>query len=352
MAAIQKIKNKYGEITSYRITVSMGYDHGQKICKSTTYRPKETAPSKIDKEVNKFAVEFENAVLEGSAGLSGDKLLFKDFVKIWEDKGLKRKVLDGSITSRSKEDYIKIMKNHVIPTIGKKKLVKITSTDIDDLITALLESGKSKNTVRNVYNTIQACLEYARKKKYIKYNPCQDCDPLPKVESDDVRQHIFNEDQAQRFLSEALIKEYDINIGGRNHKTEKRSIPLQHRVYFTLALYSGCRRGELIALNWEDIDSVNGIIRINKAVSRSDEKGLYIKDPKTKAGKRSVDLPGECFDLLNLWKEEQQQISDELGSAWVGFHCGRDYDKNPVFIQTDSGKRMHVETPSHKFKQI
>ena len=348
MASITQRKNKDGTI-SYKVLVSLGYDDlGNKIQKTTTFKPTSQAPTKARKEVEAFAVEFEKAVKNGTACLSGDKIRLKEFVKIWEDNYLEKNVLSGSISIRTKEDYVRLMETHIIPYIGNMKLSEIRATHIDNVVLQLLKAKKSANTIRNIFNTLHACLDYAFKKDYIPVNPCLKCDPLPTVEHD-ASIHTFNEDQATRFLYEALVKEYNINIGGRIRHYEKRSVSLQFRTFFTLAFYSGCRRGEIVALNWNDIDSKAKTIRIDQAVSRSSE-GLYLKDPKTKAGKRTIKLPEVCFDLLNQWKLEQMQICMALGSAWDGYR-GRDYDKNPVFIQ-DDGKRMDVSTPTSKFKKI
>jgi integrase len=162
--------------------------------------------------------------------------------------------------------------------------------------------------------------------------------------------HTFNEDQAARFLNEALVKEYNVNLGGGSVcNYEKRPISLQFRTFFTLAFYSGCRRGELVALNWNDVNIEAKTIRIDQAVSRCND-GLFLKDPKTKAGRRTIKLPAICFALLQEWKTEQIKTCMALGSAWKGFR-GHDFDNNPVFIQED-GKRMNVCTPTSKFKKI
>ena len=244
------------------------------------------------------------------------------------------------------------------------KLNDIKSEHIDRIVMGLLDDGKSPKTIRNIFNIIRSCFDYAFRKNYIKENPCLRCEPLPVIHRDGDL-HTFNEDQVRRFLTEALTKEYEFQFKGHTRRyhevgsgeefevrdyTEHRSVPLQFRVYFTLAVFGGFRRGELIGLNWEDIDPENRTIRIRQAVSLS-EDGQYIKDPKTEAGKRTITLPETCFVHLEQWKREQKKICLSLGTAWEGFR-GKDYDRNPVFIQTDTGKRMNVQSPSAKFRKI
>ena len=366
MASITERKNKDGKITSYLIAVSMGRDeNGDKIRETTSYRPKATTPAKARKEVEQFAVEFEKMVKDGTAFTSGDRITFKQFVKIWEDNSLTQKVLSGTMSVSTKEWYCRMIEQHVVPSIGHMKLNQIKATHIDKIVTRLLNEGRKPRTVRSVFGAVRSCFNYALRKDLIRENPCLRCEPLPVIRKSG-ELHTFNEDQVQRFLNVALTQEYEVRIKGHtrqytvyngsgrefrvNNYTEHRSVPLQWRVYFYLAIYGGFRRGELIGLNWEDIDPKNKTIRIRKAVSLSDE-GQYIKDPKTESGKRTIKVPQVCFDLLNEWKIDQKKICLDLGTAWEGYR-GKDFDKNPIFIQTDNGKRMNVQSPSAKFRKI
>ena len=366
MASIIERKAKNGTI-SYKIVVDLGRDdHDKKIRETTTYKPKATTPGKAKKEAEAFAVEFEKNVKEGTAYLEADDYTFNKFVDLWDNNSLLVKVKTGSMTKHCREDYLKLLNYHVKPSIGRLKLSKIKAPHIDKIVRDMVDNGKSAATIRKVFVVIHSVFDYAYRKDYIKENPCNRCDPLPPIKKRDARLHTFNEDQIKRFLTEALIKDYTFTY--KEHKrrynayngthedftvhefTESRSVSLQFRVFFTLAVYSGCRRGELIGLEWKDIDPERKTIRIANAVSKSSE-GQYLKDPKTEAGKRTIKLPGECFELLEQWKLEQREISVKLGSAWEGYR-GKDYDKNPVFIQTDSGKRMYIDSPTQKFKKI
>ena len=362
MASIIERKNKDGKITSYRIRVSLGYDDdGSKIFEDTSYTPVATTPAKARKEVEQYAVEFEKAVKEGSAFTSGDRITLKKFVQLWDENSLTQKVLSGTMTKHTKEDYVHTMNYHVIPKIGHMKLNEIKSEHIDRIVMNLLDAGKSPKTIRNIFNIIRSCFDYAFRKKIIQENPCLRCEPLPVVRRDG-KLHTFNEDQVNRFLNDALTKEYEFKFKSHTCKAgtqgeyevqeyiEHRSVPLQFRVYFALAIFGGFRRGELIGLNWGDINHHDRTVTIRRAVSLS-EDGQYIKDPKTQAGKRTVTLPEVCFKLLDRWQREQKLICVKLGTAWEGYR-GKDYDQNPVFIQMDTGKRMNVQTPSETFRKI
>ena len=102
MASITERRNKDGKITSYSIVVYLGRDEaGDKIRETTSYRPKAKTPAKARKEVEDFAREFENAVKDGTAFTSGDRITFAEFVKFWENNSLSQKVLSGTMTKHT-----------------------------------------------------------------------------------------------------------------------------------------------------------------------------------------------------------------------------------------------------------
>lgn len=367
MASIKKITLKDGTI-GYQINVSLGRDKatGKQIRKYANYIPKEKAPTKIEKEVKAFAVEFEAKVKNGEL-VSGEKMTFSEFVKIWEKNWLPAK------TPSVRENYMEILRNHVLPAIGHLKITTIKATHIDAIIQAAKDAGKAPATIRDRFTVINSVFKYAYKKQYIKENPCQRCDERPTVTmrtGKDLR--FFNQDQARKFLRDALTMEYELKYGQRGRKakttgktysvkeyTVKRKVPLQWRVYFTMAIYGMFRRGEMCALTWNDIDEKNRTISIDKAAAMTN-KETYIKGPKTDAGIRKVSMPEEIFTLLGAWKKEQTALCMKLGTAWKGHRNGMkedgktpdSFDENNVFIQLENGLPVHLSTPGHKFHEI
>lgn len=364
MASITPRKNKKGEITSYLITVSLGYgSDDQKIRETTTFHPEAKTPAKARKEAEEFAVMFEKQVREGT--VFNDRMRFRDFVEFWDEQYLAVRVSTKDMTQVNRENYVSTLNRVFVPSIGHMKLKDIKSVHIDKIVNVMIKDGKSPKTIRNYFNVVRSIFDYAYRKNFIRENPCSRCNPLPRLKRGS-EIHYFTEDQVQRFLNDALTMEYEFTIKGHKRRysdkgsgeefsvkeyTEKHSVSLQFRVYFTLAIYSGCRRAELIALRWEDIDDAKRTIRIDEAITASIKNGEEVKDPKTENGKRTIKLPEVCFDLLRQWKNEQKKLCLKLGSAWEG-ERGKDYDKNFIFVQTDSGRRMNVQTPSEKFRSI
>lgn len=366
MASIKEMKNKAGEVTAFKISVNLGRNaDGKLLMKYTTYHPKATTPAKARKEAKDFAVMYEKQLKEGTLCTDGERIKFAAFLETWDSKCLTPRVLSGNMTERCREEYLSEIRRYALDSIGHLALSKITAMHIDDIVNGMIVLGRSPKTIRNFFNAIRSAFDYAFRKKMIAENPCARCNPLPKVEKAD-ELHTFSIDEVQRFLDEALTMDYPIEVKGSTRKytgkgtgeqfevksyTVTRKVSLQFRVFFTLAIYGGFRRGELIALNWNDIDPINKKIRIDESITLSKEKGEEVKDPKTRAGKRTIPLPQVCFDLLEQWRREQLKHCMKLGTAWQGYR-GKEYGKNPVFIQMDSGKRMYIQTPTAKFKKI
>lgn len=79
-----------------------------------------------------------------------------------------------------------------------------------------------------------------------------------------------------------------------------------------LLSFSGMRRGEALALSWNDINFKTNEIRINKTLSRG-LKGRLLKPPKTKKSIRTIEMDQKTMDILNEWKKRQKHDYFKLG---------------------------------------
>ena len=341
-------KNKSG---SYKIRVYLGEDlNGKKLFKNTTYKPKAQTPRAIEKEVMQYAADFEKRVLTGSY-LSGEELTLNEFFKIWL-----RDYAPKQLTASEVEEYEKTIKRVFLPALGNKKLSSINALHLQGIVSDLETKGLQPATIKKYFACISSVMNRAYKANVIHENPCMRV-LLPRIEGNPNEIRYFDREQAKTFLN-ALKMPYTVHYPKKIRKNgriipahdEIITVSLQFRALFTLAIYSGARRGELLALTWRDIDFNKYVMTINKATAHTKQKGQYIKEPKTKAGFRSVSLPGVCIDLLQEWKQEQQKQCAALGSAWEGF-TGFMYDDNFIFIQ-ETGKQMNLHTPLHKFRDI
>lgn len=362
MASIKARTNKDGEITSFLITVSLGRDPEtqKKIIETTSFTPTAKTPAKARKEAESFAVIFEKEVREGKINTDGDKITFSQFVKFYEKNVLESRVMKHTMTQRVAEEYSYYFRKHVIQHIGHLKLSKIKAPHIDEIVNTLIAEGYAPKTIHKIFNAVRSVFTYAYKKEYIRENPCDRCDPLPKIERRDL--NIWTENQVQTFfkiLDAEMITTYRGHVRTLQKTGEKYSVPdytethsnsLMFRLFYRLSYYGSFRRGEICALTWNDIDFDHNVIRIRHSIERSDKDGQTIKDPKTVSGIRDVTLPAHVFDMLKDWHEEQKKICETLGSAWKGTRDPQ-FDNNYVFIQ-DDGSLINIMSPSDKFRKL
>ncbi|SHO46831.1 tyrosine-type recombinase/integrase [Anaerocolumna xylanovorans] len=351
MATVEKRGN------SYRITVSNGYDvTGKQIREKITYTPdSETTEKQQKKALEKFIFEFEEKVKNGKY-LSGEKMTFAEFYEYWL-----KEYSDKHLEDTTLEDYVDELNNKIIPAIGHLKLAKINPTHLQKFYNNLLEDGVRKDgksggyspvTIKKNHAIISSMLTQAVLWQLIDSNPCDRVSPPKDNKMTDEVKH-FTLEQSISFLN-ALEMEYAtkykahyrIDDTGKKYYVqsyiETRSIPTQFKVFFNLALFGGMRRGELIALTWNDIDFINNTININKSTGYVKKK-MITKAPKNKSSIRVITIPAPVMDLAKKYRTEQLVYKLSIGDQWLG--------DNYVFIQS-TGKQMHLATPYGTFKDI
>ena len=119
--------------------------------------------------------------------------------------------------------------------------------------------------------------------------------------------------------------------------------PLKYRTLILLALDSGCRRGELTGLNWNDIYFNTSQISITKTTQYLNRKIIEKDNPKNSSSRRTITISQLTLLLLKLFKEEQDKQKQLLGDKWE--------NTNKVFTNKTGGL-MHPDTPSKIFKKI
>lgn len=339
--------------SSYRIKVSAGYDaEGRQIVRSCTFRPD---PAKTDRQNKKaleaFAIEFEQKVLSGKL-LDGEHMTFRQYIEsVWLPE-----YAEKQLAKTSCEDAKSELERVIIPAIGHLKLSQIQPLHIQKMLDDMEKNGYEKygkrysysaSSVKRYYAILSSCLQQAVYWQLIDENPCRRV-KAPKTER---KQEVkaFTLEEAQAFLS-YLEEPYTVTNRGRAKKDgepsaeheEVRRVPLQLVAFFYMALFGGFRRGELLALTWDDIDFDTGTAQINKSLTRTRE-GIITKTTKNRSSDRSVVLPAECMELLHRHRIAQKKHRLAVGSYWQ--------EHNMIFTQ-DNGKPLDPDTPSKAFRKI
>ena len=119
--------------------------------------------------------------------------------------------------------------------------------------------------------------------------------------------------------------------------------PLKWRAFFILIIYSGMRRGEMLGLEWHDIDFKTGMIHIERSSNYTKARGIYTDTPKTENSVRYIKVPMLVIDVLKGYKQWQEEESSRLGSKWV--------ETDRLFTKWN-GKPMNLQTPYGWLKEF
>ena len=311
---------------SYRLTVSEGFDLNGKpmIHRKTVHGTKKDA----EVELAKFVTEVQNGLV-----IDGKSLKFSKFTEIW-----KRDYGSKELAPSTYKRYCRMLETRLLPYFGHFYINKIKPTDIMkfyDLLekdTQLVRKkgnngSKTKKplsgkTILEHHRLLRAMLHKAVYWQLIVANPAE------RVQSPKARKpkRKSYDDEQTKILLENL---------------EQLSIEdTKYKVAIILTVFTGVRLGELMGLEWQDVDFKNGIISINRSSQYLADMGVFTKVPKTESSIREIAIPEFIVSLLEeykLWYEEQKSIYGEL---WT--------NSDRLFVQAD-GKPMHPSTISKWF---
>ena len=216
------------------------------------------------------------------------KMTLEEWATIWIDEI--KYCLIGETTYCS---YKSVINNHIIPFLGKKKLVSVRREDIERFIGSMQKTSKGKkalnpSSIKGVYMILNQILQCAVGAKLILDNPAENITlphGLPQERT------VLSSEEVKRFFD--TVKEY---------------YPEWYDVYY-IELMTGLRRGEMFGLKWKDINEELGEVQIRRTVKYL-HKELIITNTKTNSGKRKIMLPESVKTTL---LERHKNIS----SDWV-----------------------------------
>ena len=226
--------------------------------------------------------------VEMGLDIEGGKLTLAQYLPQWLES---RKT---SLRPSTAYQYRQIIRDHILPHIGKIRLDDLRLSKIERLYTDLLGSGVSVRTVRLVHAVLHVALEKAIKYGHIGRNPAHGAS-LPRLRHSEMK--VLDADQVTQFLIAAQ--------GSCNE------------ALYYLAIHTGMRQGELFGLKWTDLQWDQGDLRIQRQVKRVPRKGWAFADPKTKKGRRTIKLGDEILKLLRAHKKRQEAQKIVVGELWM-----------------------------------
>lgn len=289
MASITYRKGKKG-ITA-RIRVSSGYDAEghQLICSTTCHPPAGLSGDALYRYVEEAAARYERSVLSGSGRAGAPTQTVAEFCRFFMDNR------QGHLSATTMHAYEQVIEAHILPHLGHLRLCDVQTRDVRMFVDALANpdarcderDGKLKpRTVHKIYSVLRSVMALAVDLDILETSPCRpEKVRLPRIDEPQVQ--FYSVREAEKLLC-CLASE-----------------PLKWRCLVTTALFTGMRRGELLALRWDDIDMKSGAIHVTKSQYKLAGQETQIKNTKTPKSVRTLYLPRQAVDLLRSWRDEQ-----------------------------------------------
>lgn len=310
MSIKEKERNK-----KYEITVAIGYNGNKRVNHyETFYGGKREA---IIRE-NEIKMQIKNNTF-----IKKNNITMAQLIEEWLNSKRSR------IGIKTFVEYTRYCK-HISDCIGHIKIKEINAKILEDFYNELrnykgkreAENGFAESTIKHHYSIVSEIFNSAIKWGYLYNNPNNNVSPI-KVHKKEIECYSPNDVEK---LVEALQNE-----------------PIKYQAVIFLALDSGCRRGELTGLNWNDVDLGKCTININKATQYVAGYGTFEKATKTDTSNRIIYIAPTTAKILKKYRIEQSEKRMLLGNKWEG--------SNRVFT-TDTGRDMHPDRPYKILKQI
>lgn len=189
-----------------------------------------------------------------------------------------------------------LFRNHILPSLGEYKIEKI---NVDVCQKHVNEWFYKLQKFRTVKAYASKVFDFALKRGYIQINPMKLVETPIRLE----QPSIDGEELENFYTREQLLIFLECLKKGDNFKAY---------ILFWLLAFSGMRKGEALALTWNDINFKESEIRINKALSRGKNNQLYVKTTKNKKS-RTIKMDKDTMKILSSWKKRQKQEYLVLG---------------------------------------
>ena len=312
MASFQKYSSKQGQLWMFKIDIGVNPLTGKR--QTTTRRGYKTK-----KEAQSGAALLEQEISKG-VYLMSNNLTYSNVFNEWYSSHSK------TIKTSTRKSLESKFQKHILPRFGMLKIRDITRAYCQRMINELAETLASYNDIRIQANQV---FKYAVKMDIISQNPMEHViiprkqQELENEASELVQRNYWRKDEVKHFL-----------------KITAQEVSFRDHVLFQLLIYTGARKGELLALTWEDIDFQSGSIRLSKTLFYNEGKAIY-QTPKTKDSKRLISLDSKTLVLLQKLRIRQKEAS-LAAMPYIE-------DTNMVFIR-ENGIPLRLAYPNEKLE--
>ena len=241
-------------------------------------------------EAQKALREFQNR-LDRGFDPHADRITFREFVEGTESRiGWLASHAD-QVESSTVRRYQSLARVYLMPRLGSKRLGQIRPAEIQACLDAM---DRAPRTIQHVRALASKIFSDALRLELIPRNPAKPTQ-APKAERPDLE--VPTTAHVPALVAAAAGSVYEPALW--------------------LSLFTGARRGEVLAVSWDRIDLNGRRIAIDRSLERIDGQ-FRIKEPKTKRSRRDVAIPPVLVERLRRWKAEQRKRRLAAGPGWAG----------------------------------
>lgn len=229
------------------------------------------------------------------------------------------KAVEPNVRVSTADRYRRIVMNNLVPDLGAIPLGKLTPIHVQQFHSRCQASGLSNSTIALYHGVLHKALEQAVKWQMLGRNVCHAVES-PKRVSPEMK--TWDLSQVRWFLDATSFDTL--------------------AALWRLAVSTGMRRGELLALRWGDVDVDRGELSVRRTITRG-QNGLTTGEPKTAKGKRSISLPASCVTALKKHRISQTRVRLNLGPVW---------QDNDLVFERGNGDVLHPNIVSSRFRKL
>src|SRR5215217_9401387 len=223
---------------------------------------------------------------DGGLIFEAGHLTVGDYLKRW------LKDVEDTVRRSTYEGYEYAVRPHIVPALGRIKLKDLNSAHLRSFYRDRLDSGRAPATVHKLHVVLHKALKAAVADGLIPRNAAAGL-KLPRITREEI--NPLSPKETHRLLEAAS--------GDRLE------------ALYVLAIATGLRQGELLALKWEDVDLERGVLRVRRTLTRAGGK-VSLGEPKTKKSRRSVNLTAAAVEALQSHLSHQLEEMEQLGSLY------------------------------------
>jgi integrase len=217
----------------------------------------------------------------------------------------------GSVRQSTYDRETNLVNNHIKPVLGGLKLKKLNSVHIQSFYRDRLDKGLSASTVHKMHDILRRGLAQATKWHLVQRNVADTVKP-PRPAPKEIR--ALSAAETRRLLEAAGVDRLE--------------------ALYVLAVHTGMRQGELLALRWQDVDMESAVVSVRRTLTRSGGRVAF-GEPKTKKSRRSIRLTPQAVEALRSHLERQLRDMEILGDRYQ--------DQGLIFTTDTGGANQPVE---------